>query len=60
MLTLPPSLKNYLCTALTGKRKGHNGLSALVKHQINNMPRWRNQVAEEAPGREWINSSCTK
>ena len=34
MLTLPPSVKIYLCTAPTDMRKGHDGLSALVKHHL--------------------------
>ena len=34
MLTLPSSVKIYLCTAPTDMRKGHDGLSALVKQHI--------------------------
>jgi len=34
MLTLPPSVKIYLCTAPTDMRKGHDGLSALVQNQL--------------------------
>ena len=34
MLTLPSSVKIYLCTEPTDMRKGHDGLSALVQHQL--------------------------
>ena len=34
MLTLPSSVKIYLCTDPTDMRKGHDGLSALVQHQL--------------------------
>ena len=34
MLTLPSSVKIYLCTAATDMRKGHDGLSALVQHHL--------------------------
>jgi len=34
MLTLPPSVKIYLCTAPTDMRKGHDGLSAIVQNQL--------------------------
>ena len=34
MLTLPSSVRIYLCTAVTDMRKGHDGLSALVQHHM--------------------------
>lgn len=34
MLTLPSSVKIFLCTAPTDMRKGHDGLSALVQHYL--------------------------
>lgn len=34
MLTLPPSVRIYLATAPADMRKGHDGLSALVKQEL--------------------------
>ena len=34
MLTLPSSVKVYLCTEPTDMRKGHDGLAALVEHRL--------------------------
>jgi len=34
MLTLPSSVKIYLCAEPTDMRKGHDGLSALVQHRL--------------------------
>ena len=34
MLTLPPSVKIFLSTQHCDMRKGHDGLYALVKHQL--------------------------
>ena len=34
MLTLPSSVKIYLCVEPTDMRKGHDGLSALVQHRL--------------------------
>ena len=34
MLSLPPSVRIYLATAPADMRKGHDGLSALVKQEL--------------------------